>query len=262
MQGCDASILLDSTPTNKAEKDSPINNPSLRGYDVIDAAKAAVEAACPCTVSCADIIAFAARDCSSLAGQIHYPVPSGRRDGRVSLESDTFRNLPPPTLNADQLVAFFAKKGLTADEMVTLSGGHSIGVTHCSSFAGNRLYNFSMVEAETTDPSIDPKFAGFLKRSCPRETARSGDPATVALDVATPTKLDNGYYRNLVKGRGVLASDQTLWTSPATAGMVAADAGNGEAWKAKFAAAMVRMGEIGVLTGSQGEIRESCRVVN
>lgn len=57
-KGCDASILLDGPNT---EKTSPPNL-SVRGYDVIDAAKAAVENVCPGVVSCADIIVMATRD--------------------------------------------------------------------------------------------------------------------------------------------------------------------------------------------------------
>lgn len=62
LQGCDASILLDSNQTNLAEKDGVGNAFSVRGFDIIDTAKAAVEKACPGVVSCADIITLAARD--------------------------------------------------------------------------------------------------------------------------------------------------------------------------------------------------------
>ena len=59
-QGCDASVLLESGD-NQAEKNAAPNQ-SLRGYDVIDKAKARIEIACKQTVSCADILAYAARD--------------------------------------------------------------------------------------------------------------------------------------------------------------------------------------------------------
>ena len=257
MQGCDASVLLDSTPGNKAEKESPANNPSLRGFEVIDNAKAEIESKCPQTVSCADIVAFAARDSAAQVGGITYKVPSGRRDGTVSLESDVFQNLPAPFFNVQQLQQSFAKKGLSLDEMVTLSGAHSIGVSHCSSFS-SRLYSFNATTPQ--DPSMDAGFAAFLKTKCP--AASTGQDGTVPLDIVSPNRLDNRYYKNLRNNKGLLTSDQSLMSDPSTARTVRDNANLGGQWAAKFAAAMVKMGSIEVLTGTQGEIRKNCKVVN
>jgi peroxidase len=46
---------------SKTERDA-LPNRSMRGYDAIERIKARLEAVCPLTVSCADIIAMAARD--------------------------------------------------------------------------------------------------------------------------------------------------------------------------------------------------------
>jgi peroxidase len=70
VQGCDASILLDDTPTFTGEKNANAN--SVRGYEVIDAVKLQVEAACKAAVSCADIVALASRDAVNLVSPVYH----------------------------------------------------------------------------------------------------------------------------------------------------------------------------------------------
>lgn len=62
VQGCDGSILLDDTSSFTGEKNAGPNKNSARGFEVIDKIKSAVEEVCPGVVSCADILAIAARD--------------------------------------------------------------------------------------------------------------------------------------------------------------------------------------------------------
>jgi peroxidase len=62
IQGCDSSVLLNSTSNNQAEKDAPPNLTLISGFDFVDRGKSLVEAECPGMVSCANIIALVARD--------------------------------------------------------------------------------------------------------------------------------------------------------------------------------------------------------
>lgn len=58
-QGCDGSILIDNG--ENAERHA-FGHQGVGGFEVIERAKAQVEAMCPGVVSCADIVALAARD--------------------------------------------------------------------------------------------------------------------------------------------------------------------------------------------------------
>ena len=55
-------MLLDDTSSFTGEKTAGHNNRSLRGFEVVDKIKSAVEKECPGVVSCADILAIASRD--------------------------------------------------------------------------------------------------------------------------------------------------------------------------------------------------------
>lgn len=133
---------------------------------------------------------------------------------------------------------------------MTLSGAHSIGVAHCSSFS-NRF--------NPTDASMNPSFARLLEKECPANAASS---RVVPLDIETPNRLDNRYYMDLREKRGLMTSDQVLMSSGSTAGLVKSYAMHNKVWALEFGKAMVRMGSIEVLTGSQGQVRRNCKVVN
>ncbi|KQK07348.1 hypothetical protein BRADI_2g34717v3 [Brachypodium distachyon] len=259
VKGCDGSVLIDSTPGNRAEKDSAANNPSLRFFDVVDRAKAAVEAACPGVVSCADVLAFAARDSVVLSGGLGYQVPSGRRDGQVSTEQNADDNLPGPTSTASQLATGFARKNLTLDDIVILSGAHTIGVSHCSSFT-DRLYNFN--SSDKIDPALSKAYAFLLKGICPPNSNQTFPTMTTLMDLMTPVRFDNKYYLGLVNNLGLFESDAALLTNTTMRALVDSFVSSEAAFKTAFARSMIKLGQIEVLSRSQGEIRRNCRVIN
>nr|CAB3460117.1 unnamed protein product [Digitaria exilis] len=247
--GCDASILLDQSNSNPQPEKLAI---PLRGYDAMNTIKAAVEAVCPGVVSCADVLAFAARDSVMVSGGFTFSMPGGRRDSLVSDMSNIFGSLPTPNMQVQQLVSSFGAKGLTSDDLVALSGAHSFGQTHCS-FVTPRLY-------PTVDPTLNATYAGKLRSLCPQNSG--GGKVLNNNNVTDPNVLSNQYYRNLGTGEVLFTSDQTLTSDAGTAKMVLDNAASPVMWMAKFAGAMVKMGGIQVLTGTQGEVRKVCGATN
>ncbi|CAN6206241.1 unnamed protein product [Urochloa humidicola] len=254
VEGCDASVLLNTTGSTQPTERASAPNLSLRGFEVIDAAKAALEAACPGIVSCADIVAFAGRDATFfLSGNaVDFDMPAGRYDGRVSLDSAALANLPPPFAGLQDLKDMFAAKGLDTDDMVTLSGAHTVGRSHCSSFSDRLPPNASDMNA-TLAASLSEQCGG---------NGTGGGGATVPQDSVTPDGLDSQYYRNVLNHEVLFGSDAALLASNQTAGMVRDNAFTPGLWEAKFKAAMVKMGRAGVKTSAEGEIRNKCWMVN
>lgn len=137
------------------------------------------------------------------------------------------------------------------------AGAHTIGRSHCSAFS-KRLYNFSSTSIQ--DPSLDPSYAALLRRQCPQ--GNTNQNLVVPMDPSSPGTADVGYYNDILASRGLFTSDQTLLTNIGTARKVHQNARNQYLWSNKFADAMVKMGQISVLTDNAGEIRTNCRVVN
>ncbi|VAI30256.1 unnamed protein product [Triticum turgidum subsp. durum] len=232
VQGCDGSLLLDDTASFQGEKTAMPNNGSVRGFEVIDAIKVAVENICPGVVSCADVLAIAARDSVVALGGPNWAVKVGRRDSTTASFSGANNNIPPPTSGLANLTSLFAAQGLSQKDMVALSGSHTIGQARCTNFRAH-IYN---------ETDIDNNLA--------------------PLDLQTPTAFENNYYKNLVAKKGLLHSDQEVFNGGATDPLVQYYVSSQSAFFADFVAGMIKMGDISPLTRNNGEIRKNCRKSN
>jgi peroxidase len=290
--------LLDDTSTFTGEKNAGPNANSARGFEVIDTIKSLVEATCKATVSCADIVALAARDGVSLVnytvfstsqfnfspsnitifqqyvrtketklilvvvykittiesiklqlGGPTWTVLLGRRDARTASQSAANSNLPGPGSSLQTLISMFANKGLNARDMTALSGAHTIGQARCVTFRSH-IYS---------DTNINANFAATRKQTCPQS---GGDGNLAPIDVQTPARFDNAYYQNLVAQRGLFHSDQELFNGGSQDSLVRTYSTSAQTFNSDFVNAMIKMGNISPLTGTNGEIRLNCRKPN
>ncbi|KAK4718258.1 hypothetical protein R3W88_016596 [Solanum pinnatisectum] len=252
VNGCDGSLFLDDTSTFTGEKRAQPNFNSARGFEVIDNIKSAVEKVCPGVVSCADILAVTARDSVVILGGPNWDVKLGRRDARTASQGAANNSIPTPTSNLNRLISSFSAVGLSTKDMVALSGAHTIGQARCTSFRG-RIYN----ETKNMDASL----ARTRQNNCPRASG-SGDNNLAPLDLQTPTHFDNHYFINLVNKKGLLHSDQQLFNGGSVDSIVKSYSNNPSSFISDFVTAMIKMGDIRPLTGSNGEIRKNCRRIN
>ncbi|KAL5578503.1 hypothetical protein UlMin_020267 [Ulmus minor] len=258
VQGCDGSILLDNTDTIVSEKEARTNNNSVRGFNVVDDIKTALEKACPGIVSCADILAISAEESVALSGGPSWDVPLGRRDGLTANRTLADTDIPNPFLTLEDLKANFSNQGLDSTDLVALSGAHTFGRARCLSF-NPRLYNFN--NTGNPDPTLNTTFLQSLRQICPQ----GGNGSVITdLDVSTPNAFDNNYFSNLEVHKGLLQTDQELFSTAGadTISIVNIFIANQTAFFESFVASMIKMGNISNLIGSQGEIRQNCRRVN
>ncbi|KAL9448147.1 hypothetical protein AB3S75_015592 [Citrus x aurantiifolia] len=125
VEGCDGSILIENGPN--AEKHA-FGHQGVGGFEVIENAKARLDDACPGVVSCADIVALAARDAIALSNGPSYQVPTGRRDGEVS-NVTLADDMPDVSDSIQQLKTKFLHKGLSEKDLVLLSGMLSLSLS-------------------------------------------------------------------------------------------------------------------------------------
>ncbi|GAU47316.1 hypothetical protein TSUD_377900 [Trifolium subterraneum] len=208
VQGCDASVLLNNTATIESEQEAAPNINSLRGFNVVNRIKLAVDNACPNLVSCADILTLAAEKSSVMTGGPSWPVPLGRRDSLTANRALANKSLPAPFFSLTQLKSAFAAQGLNTVDLVTLSGAHTFGKARCR-FITDRLYNFN--NTGQPDPTLNTAYLQQLQIQCPQNG--SGD-VRVAFDPITPGRLDKQFYNNLQVKKGLLQSDQELFSTP------------------------------------------------
>ncbi|KAK4285681.1 hypothetical protein QN277_002349 [Acacia crassicarpa] len=278
IEGCDASVLLDDSDgkENRSIEKQALPNQTLRGFDYIDLIKNELEQTCAGVVSCADIIALAARDGVVLAGGPFYPVLTGRKDSFQSFYEEANNQIPRPDDDVNQTLGRFALRGFNERETVSLLGAHNIGKIGCD-FISQRLYNFH--GTGKPDPSIPPDFLRQMRINCQGDMNSSDDKVSAAFftrklsesvpgmsylqalssSVSSGSKFDTHYYESLLKGRGLLFADQQLMAEQKTARLVSAYASDdGSTFRMDFARVMLKMSNLDVLTGTQGEVRLNC----
>lgn len=130
-------------------------------------------------------------------------------------------------------------------------GAHTIGRATCGVIQ-QRLY-------PSPDNDISPCFLASLEAACPNGT---GLACLNNLDLTTPDKFDNQYYRNLRRGKGFLRTDEVLYSTPGSnADLVKKYSVNHNAFFTQFGQSMIKMGNMPA-TRPESEIRLNCRFPN
>ncbi|KNA09176.1 hypothetical protein SOVF_155900 isoform A [Spinacia oleracea] len=253
VESCDASLLLDSTRRMMSEKEMD-RSFGLRNFRYLDTIKEAIERECPGVVSCADILVISARDGVVQLGGPHIPLKTGRRDGRRSRAEILEQYLPDHNESMSTVLEKFKSIGIDAKGVVALLGAHSVGRTHCTKIV-HRLY-------PEVDPALNPDHVPHILKKCYDPIPDPKSVQYVRNDRGTPMIFDNNYYRNILDSKGLLIVDHQLTTDKRTRPYVVKMAKNQDYFFKEFSRALTILSENNPLTGTKGEIRRECSVVN
>ncbi|KAM6585734.1 hypothetical protein CsatB_012736 [Cannabis sativa] len=253
VQSCDASLLLDSTRRSLSEKEMD-RSFGMRNFRYIETIKEAVERECPGVVSCSDILVLSARDGIASLGGPYIPLKTGRRDGRRSRAEILEQYLPDHNESMSVVLDRFASMGIDTPGLVALLGSHSVGRTHCVKLV-HRLY-------PEVDPALNPDHVEHMLYKCPDSIPDPKAVQYVRNDRGTPMILDNNYYRNILDNKGLLQVDHQLATDKRTKPYVKKMAKSQAYFFKEFSRAIKILSENNPLTGTKGEIRKQCNLVN
>ncbi|PAN17113.1 hypothetical protein PAHAL_3G108300 [Panicum hallii] len=280
VNGCDGSVLLDKTPADGARTEkTAARSIGLGGFDLIDAIKARLAAAGG-GASCADILAFAARDAATVlsGGRIRYAVRRGRGDGVASSAEAADAALPGPVSSFAELEESFAARGLGKGDLAALSGAHAVGACHGSSFADrlrpsvaaayqiNGTYQLALVARQKLLLLQNASDSATTMMN----NVRDMDPAFraassysgVGVDTAAAGALDNSYYTANLQNMVLLKSDWELTQDEDTLARLVAYRDDAARWNKDFGEAMERLSSLRPPVGARLEIRKTCRLTN
>ncbi|KAF3773946.1 Peroxidase 29 [Nymphaea thermarum] len=227
VQGCDASILLDSVGNRNIISEMVSDrNFGIRKRGSIQLIKEVVESECPGKVSCADLIIMAASKSVAVSGGPLIRILLGRKD------STTANNL-------------------LADHFLPRS--HTLGAGHCVNIV-DRLYE------PKEDDFMSNTFNLYLRFLCPDKMPLTN--LTALPNDLTPILFDNQYFRDILAGRGPFTIDSRIASDQRTSSIVAAFANDQEFFLQTFSSAFSKLSTNGVLTGNNGEVRRKCNQTN
>ncbi|XP_031277676.1 peroxidase 29-like [Pistacia vera] len=226
-------------------------NFGIRKLNVINEIKSSLEAICPETVSCADIIQLAAREAVYLTGGPYIKVLTGRRDTVSASKERADKQLPAAYISVDAFIQIFRKKNISLEDGVALMGSHTLGIGHCRNFR-ERLW-------PTSDPTLSPPFSVMLQTICINPALSD---VSFAQNDATIFSFDNQYFIDIQTGRGLLKIDSEIASDPRTQPYVSAFGHNTQHFFNRFTSGFLKLSNYKVLVGEEGEIRRDCRFRN